>query len=133
MSADNIPRHLKHTPIYSVDYESIDVSGDAKYLSIGQAQWDDARKDISAKVFRETDSGRWSPQSEELPLWRVFDLAIMISSVIKNGDGGNGTNCQSPKCVSKTKKGKCVKFIVDNKDLQERMKELKDLLNSIDL
>lgn len=134
MSANDIPKHLKHTPIYAVDYEQIDESGDAKFLSIGHAQWN--KNDFSVKIFRKvlTDEEKWSRQSEELPFWRVFDLAIMICSVIKNNDGGNGTSCETPKCVSNGKeKSACVKYLTSKDSLHKRMKELKDLLNSIDL
>lgn len=132
MSANDIPKQLRHTPIYSVDYKSIDESGDAEFLSIGRAQWED-RKDISVKVFRKTKSGRWSPQSEELPFWRVFDLAIMISSLIVNGDGGDGENCQHPKCVSfEDNKRACLEYVKNDK-LHKKMIELRDLLNLITL
>lgn len=84
----DIPKHLSHNPIVAVDYSSKDsTAGDAKYLSIGQATWADNRKDFSAKVFRKNegkDDERWSRQSEELPLWRVLDLAILLVSQINN-------------------------------------------------
>lgn len=42
------------------------------------AQWNDRGKvDISAKVWRYTGE-KWSRQSEELPLHRVLDLAILV-------------------------------------------------------
>lgn len=78
-----IPTTLKHKPvIVSEDYENIDgrkaYDSDAKGLSLGLAQWNDRGKvDISAKVWRHT-GGKWSRQSEELPLHRVIDLAILI-------------------------------------------------------
>lgn len=51
---------------------------DAKGPSLGLAQWNDrGRVDISAKVWRYTGE-KWSRQSEELPLHRVLDLAILI-------------------------------------------------------
>ena len=51
---------------------------DAKGLSLGLAQWNDrGRVDISAKVWRYTGE-KWSRQSEELPLHRALDLAILI-------------------------------------------------------
>ena len=51
---------------------------DAQGLSLGLAQWNDrGRVDISAKVWRYTGE-KWSRQSEELPLHRVLDLAILI-------------------------------------------------------
>lgn len=79
-----IPTTLKHKPvIVSENYENIDgrnaYDSDAKGLSLGLAQWNDRGKvDISAKVWRHTGE-KWSRQSEELPLHRVLDLAILVS------------------------------------------------------
>lgn len=78
-----IPTTLKHKPvIVSENYENVDgrqaYNSDAKGLSLGLAQWNDRGKvDISAKVWRHTGE-KWSRQSEELPLHRVLDLAILI-------------------------------------------------------
>jgi len=78
-----IPTTLKHKPvIVSENYGNVDgryaYRTDAKGLSLGLAQWNDrGRMDISAKVWRHT-GGKWSRQSEELPLHRVLDLAILI-------------------------------------------------------
>ncbi|MDA3901504.1 MAG: DUF6530 family protein [Spirochaetes bacterium] len=78
-----IPVSLKHKPvIVSENYENVDgryaYSSDAKGLSLGLAQWNDRGKvDISAKVWRHTGE-KWSRQSEELPIHRVLDLAILI-------------------------------------------------------
>ena len=78
-----IPTNLKHKPvIVSEDYENVDgrkaYDSDAKGLSLGLAQWNDRGKlDISAKVWRHTGK-KWSRQSEELPLHRVLDLAILV-------------------------------------------------------
>lgn len=78
-----IPTELKHKPvIVSEDYNRIDgrkaPTSDAQGLSLGLAQWNErGAVDISAKVWRHT-GGKWSRQSEELPLHRVLDLAIMI-------------------------------------------------------
>ncbi|MDR1320611.1 MAG: DUF6530 family protein [Gracilibacteraceae bacterium] len=78
-----IPTELKHKPVVvSEDYDQIDggYSGnsDAKGLSVGLAQWNDRGKvDASAKVWRHT-GGKWSNTSEELPLHRALDLAILI-------------------------------------------------------
>ncbi len=80
----DIPTTLKHKPVIVVDnYENVDgrnaYSSDAKGLSLGLAQWNDRGKvDISAKVWRHTGE-KWSRQSEELPLYRVLDLAILIA------------------------------------------------------
>ncbi len=78
-----IPTTLKHKPvIVSENYENVDgryaYKTDAKGLSLGLAQWNDRGKvDISAKVWRYTGE-KWSRQSEELPLHRVLDLAVLV-------------------------------------------------------
>ncbi len=78
-----IPTTLKHKPvIVSENYENVDgryaYNSDAKGLSLGLAQWNDRGKvDVSAKVWRYTGE-KWSRQSEELPLHRVLDLAILV-------------------------------------------------------
>lgn len=77
-----IPTNLKHKPVIAAeDYENIDSPDGydpAQGLSLGLAQWNDRGKvDISAKIWRHT-GGKWSRQSEEMPLHRVIDLAILI-------------------------------------------------------
>ena len=88
----SFPTNLKHQPIIGVnDYDKVDGkyagATDAKAITLGNAQWD--RNDISAKVWRKEES-KWSRQSEELPLHRVLDLAILIVSVLNDGD----TECE---------------------------------------
>ena len=83
-----IPTTLKHKPvIVSENYENVDgryaYNSDAKGLSLGLAQWNDrGRVDISAKVWRYTGE-KWSRQSEELPLHRVLDLAILVCRALQ--------------------------------------------------
>ena len=78
-----IPTTLKHKPvIVAENYENIDgryqYDSDAKGLSLGLAQWNDrGRVDISAKVWRYTGE-KWSRQSEELPIHRGLDMAILV-------------------------------------------------------
>ena len=79
----NIPTTLKHKPVIIVEnYGNVDgrqaYSSEAKGLSLGLAQWNDRGKvEISAKVWRFTGE-KWSRQSEEMPLHRVLDLAILV-------------------------------------------------------
>lgn len=86
-----IPVTLKHKPvIVAEEYDRIDgrqaYDSDAKGLSLGLAQWNDRGKvDISAKVWRYTGE-KWSRQSEELPLHRVLDLAILACRGIQYCD-----------------------------------------------
>ncbi len=83
-----IPTTLKHKPvIVAEDYSNIDgrlaYHTDAQGLSLGLAQWSDrGRLDISAKIWRYTGE-KWSRQSEEMPLHRVLDLAIFLTSAMK--------------------------------------------------
>ncbi|MBM3071661.1 DUF6530 family protein [Lelliottia sp. RWM.1] len=88
------PTHLKHTPILEVsDYHQIDGpyepgKTDAKALSLGLAQWNDAGEtDLSVKTWREVD-GRWSRLSEELPIHRALDLATLAVSAINHAKNG---------------------------------------------
>lgn len=79
----NIPTNLKHKPVFLVeDYDKIDghfaLNSDAKGLTLGLAQWNDrGNVDISGKVWRHTGE-KWSRQSEELPITRILDLAILV-------------------------------------------------------
>ncbi len=78
-----IPTNLKHKPVVCAeDYCKIDGKyadkTDAQGLSLGLAQWNDrGNVDISAKIWRHSGE-KWSRQSEEMPIHRVLDLAIMI-------------------------------------------------------
>lgn len=78
-----IPATLKHKPVIAVNnYDQVDgrqaYQSDTKGLSVGLAQWNDRGKlDISAKIWRYTGE-KWSRQSEEMPLHRVLDLALLI-------------------------------------------------------
>ena len=84
-----IPTTLKHKPvIVSENYGQVDGryanQSDAQGLSLGLAQWNDRGKvDISAKVWRYTGE-KWSRQSEELPLHRVLDLAILVTRTMSH-------------------------------------------------
>lgn len=77
----NIPMYLSHKPIIACDYLAYtNADDDAKYLSIGHAQYDyDA---ASIKIFRHTGE-KWSRQSEELPINRVGDMALLLLSAMK--------------------------------------------------
>ena len=78
-----LPRHLEHKPIYATPYQRFDgiygSNSDAKYLSVGLAQWNNS--DLSVKVMRHTGN-RWTRQAEEFPLHRVFDAANFLAKVL---------------------------------------------------
>lgn len=85
-----IPTWLSHIPLVVVDYAGIDTesgAGDAKFLSLGKATWN--KEDCSAKVWRYSeDYSKWQRESEELPLWRVLDLAKLVVASICGVDSG---------------------------------------------
>lgn len=87
------PRHLKHRPVVLLGYSSHDgmYAGDTdcQYLSLGWAQWDP--RTLSVKILRYID-GRWSRQSEEVPLHRVLDAALLIASTVEQSQGGDAQN-----------------------------------------
>ena len=82
------PRHLKHRPVVLLPYADHDGfyarNTDCKYLSVGWAQWD--RRTLSAKILRHTGN-RWSRQSEELPLHRLLDAALLIAVTVEQTEG----------------------------------------------
>ena len=119
-----IPTWLKHKPIIAVDYEQKDASyGDAKFLSIGRSSWNE--EDCSAKIWRKAgDKEKWSRQSEEMPLWRVLDLAKLLISVIT----GNESTLE-PECVNSEDMEFLKSFINENMELYgPRLNEIKEIL-----
>ncbi|MEG3124592.1 DUF6530 family protein [Sphingomonas sp. GB1N7] len=84
----NFPDHIAHKPVYVVPYYGLDPlrpsNTDAQFITLGWSQWDG--DELSAKVVRHSGK-RWSRQSEELPLPRVIDLAILTALAFGEDDG----------------------------------------------
>lgn len=119
-----IPKHLSHKPIIAVDYGERDGS-DAKFLSIGRATWGN-HQDFSIKVWRYLDkTKRWSRQSEELPLWRLLDLTILLVGTITKQQ-----TSLKEEVIPNSNSQKLMEQLHNDKELLERMKELKGLLNT---
>lgn len=134
-----VPEHLQHKPIVGVDnYDRLDGArannSDAKALSLGKSQWDET--EIAAKVWRHTtgdDSGKWSRQSEELPLNRVLDLAILITSLYLPSNGFSKTSLQEV-VINRAELDKINNFLLANEThLKPKLRELKTLLGQLDL
>ena len=132
-----VPEHLGHKPIIGVDnYARIDGkyanNTDAKALSIGKSQWN--TEDISAKVWRHTGE-KWTRQSEELPIHRVLDLAILIlSSYIREDENGRSKTTLNEVVINHEEISTLQKYLNDNKEyLEPRILELKNLLEKISL
>ena len=128
------PKHLGHKPLVSVDdYESMDGQyanhTDAKALSIGHAQYD--YDEISMKVWRR--KSRWSPQSEELPIHRNLDLTILLLNVLL-GEESNNAAPEWKISGEEWEKEEIRKYYRENiKVLKPRLKEIKELLNKMEL
>ncbi|MDE2831930.1 MAG: DUF6530 family protein [Gemmatimonadota bacterium] len=85
------PRYLKHRPVVLLPYAEHDGDDagntDCKWISIGFAQWDDQQTTLSVKTLRHTGE-RWSRQSEELPLHRCLDAALLIAATVAQAAEG---------------------------------------------
>lgn len=132
-----VPEHLAHKPIIGVDnYDRIDGryanNSDAKALSLGKSQWDS--NEMAAKVWRHTGE-KWTRQSEELPLHRVLDLAILILSMYVEEDGSNRAKTTLNEVViNQSDLAILEQFLDANKQyLMPRIKELKEILNKISI
>ncbi|MFC1833724.1 DUF6530 family protein [Thermodesulfobacteriota bacterium] len=94
-----IPETLRHKSLYALPYQSFDGLyerewTDSQYISLGLAQWDSAN-DLSVKMLRfsykdasrKKGEGKWSRQSEELPLHRPIDMVILTAlALFENED-----------------------------------------------
>lgn len=132
---NNVPTWLKHKPIVACNYEDHDYYGDALFLSLGRAQYD-VENDLAVKIMRWTGE-KWSRQSEELPISRVFDCSLILLSTIKalQSKGNEIDNCYlHPQFIKEDEIGFVSDTIENHKEhLMLTMKEMKNLLNSIDL
>lgn len=132
-----VPKHLSHQPIIGVDdYNLIDgkynpQKTDAQALSIGIAQYDEDKEEISAKVFRMVN-GVWSRQSEELPMHRVLDLAILIIATMKTkGTSSEPITNLKETVINPYNLDLLQNYLEENsKHLLPRLEELKRLLNN---
>lgn len=131
-----IPKNLRHKPIIAVDnYDKKDghyaSNTDARALSIGEAQY--GKNEISAKVLRHTGKN-WSRQSEELPIHRTLDLAILIvaSMLPQTKDEKSVSQSLGEKIVD-ADKHQILKDYYAKHDtvLKPRLQELKDLLEAL--
>lgn len=121
---ENVRTDLSHKPIVYLDYNNRDEGyGEAKLLSIGRATWDN--NEMGVKVWRKNEDESWSRQSEDLPLWRVLDMAILLVATIKGQEKMIGGYIQD-----NDEKKKLDEALQNNMGiLQCRLDFLKGLLN----
>lgn len=81
--SEPLPQHLAHKPVYALPYENFDGiyigDTDTYYLSVGLSQWNP--DEVSIKTMRHP-RGKWSRQSEEIPLHRAIDITTFLAKVI---------------------------------------------------
>lgn len=121
---EDIRTDLSHKPIVYLDYEKRDEGlGEAKILSVGRATWDN--NCIGVKVWRKNPDDSWSRQSEDVPLWRVLDMSILLVSILKGQEKMIGGVVQDEK-----EKEYLDEYLKNDMDqLQCRLDCLKSLLN----
>ncbi len=133
----DIPFWLKHKPIYCCDYSKIAPNSDLKIISIGRAQWDN-HFSLSAKTIRYDKDGHISRMSEEVPVDRLSEMAVVLLSAIRA--------IQLHRANSEMRHSYLKEFFVteeyefledqfskDSKSLRKSLSEIKRLINEIDL
>ena len=132
------PKNRSHTPIVSVnDYDKIDAqyipNTDARALSIGQSTWD--RKDISLKIWRHNGK-QWKGNSEEMPIHRCLDLAILFLASIKKDKNLPYPTCSLQLMVDRDDLFDEIRNFYESPDnkkhIDARLNELRNLLNDWD-
>lgn len=143
------PTWLKHQAVFMVPYAPFDgpyaENTDAKYLSIGLAQWrnEDDPDALSAKVWRYSGE-KWSRMSEEIPLHRLADLCTLL---VKAFYQDHPTNAVTPTAVVdagtfENQKEKIElrrmnelpkQFAKENERIKERLRRLRDELVAANL
>lgn len=80
----SIPQNLSQIPVVAVDYLKYtgNEQNDVKFLSIGRSTYN--KDSCSVKLFRKDKNDKWARNSEEIPLDRVADLTLLLTSVLKN-------------------------------------------------
>ena len=128
----------KHKSILACEYSKIDYEGtDALFLTVGRAQYDNDSS-ASVKFWRwNYDHDRWSRQSEEVPIERVGDMALMLVSAIKTFqtlDYGTCFTYLKEDYSNEDDMSFLKKSIKENAPrIRESLQELKRLLNEVDL
>jgi hypothetical protein len=124
-----LPQHLTHKPIvettnYKEKDEKFYKPTDVVNLSLGFATFD--KKEISAKVWRQNPGSSFKRQSEELPLHRVLDLAILIIDNLKSSPVKGAGNI-----INTDKQEDLENYYKANKnEIDNRMDELLEVINN---
>lgn len=130
---EGLPTWLQHKPVIACDYGELDDSlggfdhGDARFISVGHAQYN--FKEASVKMFR-WSSGRWSRQSEEVPVQRLpYMMAMLLAAIYRmqhpgeTAPGNLGEVIVAPQDMSSLRE-QLQQWAVQLKDGLSRVKEI---------
>ena len=136
------PDQIQHSPVFVVPYFGHDPNRenntDAQFISLGWSQWDG--DEPAAKVVRHSGE-RWSRQSEELPLARLVDLAILTALALSEGSSftkiekdvfENQTSSIDVAYGSKRNRAYLSDTLKSDEALKRRFRELYRILKSVD-
>ena len=127
-----VPTNLSHKPVVACDYTKTAPGEDAKFLSVGHAQYD--REEASVKILRQ-NNGRWSRQSEEVPIRRLGHMmqlllwAIRYSQKVGSKPTGLGETVLFPDEMDFLRR----EFHANRDELVKSIKEIRALIDDIDL
>lgn len=137
---EGLPMGLAHKPVVACDYQDINDalgdfdSDDARFISVGHAQWN--QDDLSVKVFRVGNSGRWSRQSEEVPAQRLpYMMAMLLATIYKIQNSSKNTDSGMNEKIVASQDMDLLRDQIHAlaEPLKDGFKRVGDLLNMIDL
>ncbi|MBP5517282.1 MAG: hypothetical protein J6X91_01270 [Bacteroidales bacterium] len=131
----SVPSRM-HKSILACDYTKIEEDSDALYITVGRSQYDNDYS-ASVKIWRWSEEYKRWKRSDDIPIARVGDLALMLASSIKTFqtlDYGSGFTYLKEDFSNEEDVGFLKKCIHENGPrIRESLSELKRLLNEIDL
>lgn len=137
---EGLPMGLAHKPVVACDYQDINDalgnfdSDDARFISVGHAQWNP--DDLSVKMFRVGDSGRWSRQSEEVPAQRLpYMMAMLLATIYKIQNPSKNTDFGMNEKIVASQDMELLRdqIHVLSEPLKDGFKRVRNLLNMIEL
>lgn len=137
---EGLPMGLAHKPVVACDYQDINDalgdfdSDDARFISVEHAQWN--QDDLSVKMFRVGNSGRWSRQSEEVPAQRLpYMMAMLLATIYKIQNSSKNTDSGMNEKIVASQDMDLLRDQIHAlaEPLKDGFKRVGDLLNMIDL
>ncbi len=128
----DVPKNLSHKPIVACDYTKTSPGEDAKFLSVGHAQYNG--KEASVKILRHTGE-RWSRQSEEVPIQRLGHMMQLLLWAIRKSqeDGSAPTNLGETVLFPDEMDFLRREFHANRDGLVKSIREIRALIDTIDL